>query len=248
MMEGMKLLFWVGPVLAVTALGGVVVQQRRITGLEQRLTALQQASSERGSSEDAVATLSGRMDRLERVVAWRAAAPAASAVASPSVPAAGAAAPVAGSPEVQQLREDVDALLTGEATATEQGKARLRALIAETQQQQWNERMAQRDERILTRLTETARLSPRQREDLGKVLSAEREQRRTLMASARSGQGSMESLRPALAALREQTEEKARAILDAEQMTQFTATRSRGPRGGGDGGGNGGGARRPDSP
>jgi hypothetical protein len=185
------------------------------------------------------------MDRLERLMAWRAAAPAGSAAAAPSAPTA-AAAPPAGAPEFQQLREAVDALLTGEATATEQGKARLRALIAETQQQQWNERMAQRDDRILNRLTETARLTPRQREDLGKVLSAERDQRRALMASARSGQGSMESLRPALTALREQTDQKARAILDAEQMTQFTATRSRGPRNGG--GGNGGGGQRPDSP
>jgi hypothetical protein len=245
MMEGMKLLSWVGPLLAVTALGGVFVQQRRITSLEQRLTALQQGP-ERGPSEDSVAALSGRLDRLERLAAWRAAAPTASTASAPSAPAAAGAPSAPAGPEIQQLREDVDALLTGEATATEQGKARLRALIAETQQQQWGERMAQRDERILSRLTESARLNPRQREDLGKVLAAEREQRRTLMAAARSGQGSMESLRPALQALREQTDQKARAILDAEQMTQFTATRSRGPRGGG--GGNGGGGQRPDSP
>lgn len=242
MMEGMKLVLWVGPVLAVAALGGVFVQQRRITSLEQRLTALQQAAPERGSSDDSVAALSGRVDRLERLAAWRAAAPAAPL---PSAPAAAGAPAAPAGPEIQQLREDVDALLTGEATSTEQGKARLRQLIAETQQQQWSERMAQRDERILNRLTESARLNPRQREDLGKVLAAEREQRRTLMAAARSGQGSMESLRPALQALREQTDQKARAILDAEQMTQFTATRSRGPRGGG---GNGGGGPRPDAP
>lgn len=245
MMEGMKLLSLAGPILAVAALGGVFVQQRRVTDLEKRVTALQQAAPDRGSSDDAVTALNGRMDRLERVVAWRAAAPTASGTAAPSAPAVGAAPAPAG-PEVQQLREDVDALLTGEATSTEQGKARLRALIAETQQQQWGERMAQRDERILNRLAENARLNQRQREDLGKVLAAEREQRRTLMAAARSGQGSMESLRPALQALREQTDQKAKAILDAEQMTQFTATRSRGPRGGG--GGNGGGGQRPDSP
>ena len=66
------------------------------------------------------------------------------------------------------------------------------------------------------------------------MLDAERAQRATLLAGARGGQRSMEELRPAMQALRADTEQKAKAILDAEQLAQFTAARTpgRGPRGG----------------
>jgi len=225
----MKPLLWVGSwVLALSALAGLYFQHQRILRLEARLAELRD-SGPSSSASDELAALTARVGQLERTVTWRAAAPQ----PAPQAPAAAApAAPANTSAEVQQLREDVDALLTGEATATEQGKARLRALIAETQQQQWAERQAQRDERILQQLTENARLSSRQREDLGKTLEAERTQRRNLLANARSGQGNFEDVRPALQALRAQTDQKAREILDAEQYSQYTASRAagRGPR------------------
>lgn len=234
----MKLLVSLGPwVLSALAIGGFVLQERRVTQLERRVYALRESPGESPPHGD-LAALSARVDRLEKTEAWRAAAPPPAAGVQPTATATATAtaAPVPGhgAGEVQQLREDVDALLTGEATATEQGKARLRALIAETQQQQWAERQQNRDARILQRLTETARLSPRQRDDLAKVLDAERAQRATLLASARGGQRSMEELRPAMQALRAETEQKAKAILDTEQLAQFTAARApgRGPRGG----------------
>ncbi|MFO0577351.1 MAG: hypothetical protein U1A78_25375 [Polyangia bacterium] len=231
----MKLLFSLGPwVLSALAIGGFALQERRVTQLERRVYALRESPAEAPPHGDLTA-LAARVDRLEKTESWRAATPPPAAGAPPSATAtATAPGPGHGPGELQQLREDVDALLTGEATATEQGKARLRALIAETQQQQWSERQQSRDARILQRLGETARLTPRQHDDLAKVLDAERAQRATLMASARGGQRSMDELRPALQALRADTEQKAKAILDPEQLAQFTAARApgRGPRGG----------------
>lgn len=158
---------------------------------------------------------------------WRAAAPTPPAGAQASEVPTAPAAPSRAGAEVQQLREDVDALLTGEATATEQGKARLRALIAETQQQQGIERQQRRDERLLQRLSEGANLNARQRDELGQALTAERAQRQDILAKARAeAGGSFESVRPALQALRTKTDEKARQILDAEQYKQYTASRS----------------------
>jgi hypothetical protein len=206
------------------ALVGLFSQHRRITRLEARLAA-SQASPAADSSEE-VAGLAARLGRLERIVAFR----PATAPAAPTATAPTAAAPTAAPapPELQQLREDVDALLTGEATSTEQGKARLRALIAETQQQQWNERQARRDERLLQQLSEVAHLQGRQREELGKALESERTQRRELLERARGSGGDFADLRPALQALREKTDQKARELLDAEQFNQYTSSRASG--------------------
>ncbi len=228
----MNQLAWIGPsLLALVALGGNFMQQRRITSLEARVAAVA-AASEKGAGDEATVLMLARIERLERQSTWRSAAPA----AAPSAPA-GAAAPAAAPQDVHQLREDVDALLTGEAVSTEQGKARLRALIAETQQAQWAERQQRRDERILTRLTEAAHLNSRQVDDLTKALADERTQRQALLGSGR-GDGNPDEIRPALQALRLQTDQKARAILDAEQYKQYEASRTfgRGQRGGGGGG------------
>lgn len=226
--------------LAVAALGGVVVQHRHIAALEAR-AAQPQDSADDASAE--LATLTARVAQLERQRPVRLAPAPAAPAESP--PAAGAAVPAAANlaAEVRQLREDVDALLTGEATATEQGQSRLRALIADTQQRQWAEREDRRDARILQQLTDEAHLNQSQRDELGKALEAERTQRRTLLAGARSaeGQGRPEELRSALQALRTQTDEKARSLLSAEQFTKYESSRTfgRGPRGGGGGGGGG---------
>lgn len=229
----MNQLAWIGPsLLALVALGGNFMQQRRITSLEARVAAVA-AASEKGAGDEATVLMLARIERLERQSTWRSATP----TAAPSAPA-GAAAPAAAPQDVHQLREDVDALLTGEAVSTEQGKARLRALIAETQQAQWAERQQRRDERILTRLTEAAHLNSRQVDDLTKAMADERTQRQALLGNGR-GDGNPDELRPALQALRAQTDQKARAILDAEQYKQYEASRTfgRGQRGGFGGGG-----------
>lgn len=229
----MNQLAWIAPsLLSLVALGGNYVQQRKISELETRLAAVTAASEKSGAADESA--LIARIERLERQSSWRSAA--AAAPAAPSAPAPAGAAPTG---DVQQLREDVDALLTGEATATEQGKARLRALIAETQQAQLAERQERRDERILARLTEAAHLSSRQHDDLNKAMADERTQRRALLAN---GRGNPDEIRPAMQALRAQTDQRARQILDAEQYKQYEASRTfgRGNRGGG-GNNNGGG-------
>jgi hypothetical protein len=240
----MNQLTWLIPsVLSVVALGGVGVQQRRIVTLEARIAAPHDNSDDVSAE---LATLTARIAQVERTAASvprvvTAPAPVEAPVANGAAPAA----PATLVAEVRQLREDVNALLTGEATATEQGQARLRSLIADTQQNQWREREVRRDERVLQQLTQDARLSPAQHDDLAKALEAERTQRQTLMANTRAGQGRPEDMRTAMQALREQTNQKARALLSAEQYTKYEASRSfgRGPRGGGGpgGGGQGGG-------
>jgi len=238
----MSQLGWILPlVLSVAALGGAIVQHRHIAALEARVAA-QPETPDDATAE--LATLTARVAQLERQRPVRVVSAPAAPAESP--PAAGAAAPPPANlqAEVRQLREDVDALLTGEATATEQGQARLRAVIADTQQRQWAEREEHRDQRVLQQLTDEAHLNPSQRDDLGKALEAERTQRRTLLAGARSGdgQGRPEELRSALQALRAQTDTKARSLLSAEQFTKYESSRTfgRGPRGGGGGGGGGG--------
>jgi hypothetical protein len=218
--------------LLLLALGGLYMQHRRVAQLEAKLASVAEKRSISGEIADEVAGLAARVGRLERIVSFRPPTPASPSAAAPTAATSPpVAAPTAAAGEVHQLREDVDALLTGEATSTEQGKARLRELIAETQQQQMIERMTRRDERLLQRLTENARLNSRQRDDLNKALEEERTQRRELLAKARAGSGNFEEMRPALQALRAQTDQKAKAILDAEQYNQYTSSRqNRGPR------------------
>ncbi len=242
----MKQLTWLVPtVLSVVALGGVVVEQRRSANLEARMAAPHDTSDEAAAE---FATLAARIARLERLSSLRVAV--APLPAPTEAPAAGGGAPIpaAVAAELRQLREDVNALLTGEATATEQGQARLRSLIADTQQRQMAEREERRDARVLEQLTADAHLSQAQRDDLGKALQAERTQRRTLLATARTGQGRPDELRPSLQALRAQTDQSARSLLSAEQFSKYEASRSfgRGPRGGG--GGNGGTENLPEQP
>ena len=240
----MNQLGWLIPsVLSVVALGGVGVQQRRIASLEARLSSPRDNPDEVAAE---VATLAARLAQVERASAQR-------VVAAPlpaEAPAAGGAAaplPASVTAELRQLREDVNALLTGEATATEQGQARLRSIIADNQQHQWAEREERRDERVLQQLTTDAHLSQTQHDDLAKALEAERTQRRTLLANARSGTGRPEELRATMQALRGQTDQTAKSLLSAEQYTKYEASRSfgrgrggGGPGGGGPGGGGGG--------
>lgn len=223
-------------VLTLGAFVGLYTQHRRINKLEARLAAPRDSSAAQETADE-VAGLSARLGRLERIVAFRPATPAPTA-AAPGAPAAPAAPVAPSSPEMTQLREDVDALLTGEATNTEQGRARLRALIAETQQQQWSERQVRRDERILQQLTDAAHLNSSQRDNLAKIMEEERNQRRALLESARNGGGNGQDMRPAMRALREKSDQKVREILDANQFNQYTQTRTagRGPRGDRNGG------------
>lgn len=224
----MNYLAWVAPsFLAVLALTGSYVQQRRIVSLETQITELQSAQRARGSDESAA--LAQRLERLEKQLAWQASRPVV-AGAAPEPMAAPGTAPVvvqgANPGQVQQLREDVDALLTGEATSTEQGKARLRELISETQRAQWAERQVQRDERIVNRLAESALLTARQREDVTRALADERTQRNALLGGGRGGPGQPDEMRAQLQALRAQTDQKMRSVLDAEQYKQYEASRS----------------------
>lgn len=223
----MNLLSWIGPsLLAALALTGSYMQGRRIASLEAQLVELQAA--QRATGRDESAALAGRVERLEKQLAWQASRP----VVAGAVPDAAAPVPVpviaqgASPGQVQQLREDVDALLTGEAISTEQGKARLRELISDAQRAQWAERQVQRDERIVSRLAESAHLSARQREDLTRALADERNGRNALIGGGRGGPGQPEEVRTQLQALRAQTDQKMRSILDAEQYKQYEASRS----------------------
>lgn len=225
----MKLLGWIGPsLLAALALTSSYMQQRRIASLEAQLAELQAA--QRAAGQDDSAALVGRVERLEKQLAWQASRPVVAGTAPAAAAPGAATAPVivqgANPGQVQQLREDVDALLTGEAISTEQGKARLRELISDAQRAQWAERQVQRDERIVSRLAESAHLSARQREDLTRALADERNGRNALIGGGRGGPGQPEEVRTQLQTLRAQTDQKMRSILDAEQYKQYEASRS----------------------
>lgn len=222
--------------LSLFALGGLYVEHRRVTSLESQLVSARDAPAPEEGAHDPnagdLALLRARVDRLDRVTA---AGPAPQAGLAGPIPAAATGAVAAPPPaDIHQLRQEVDALLTGEATATEQGKARLKAILEESQREQWREREQRRDDRILSRIGESAPLSDRQREDLGKAMEAERTQRRVLMESARTGGADYDQLRPLIEALRAETDRKAKEILGSDQLAQYEAARAqaRPPRAG----------------
>lgn len=182
------------------------------------------------SLEMEVSRLTRRVDALER-----------SGIVKPGEPAA-AMTTEQQAKQLQALRSDVDALLTGEPMQTEEGRKRLKEVVRAVQDEVFadrvQERTAQREQQRqdrLKKLVEDARLSPTQAQDLSKLLDDETKQRKVLMEARRSGAGPQNgqgSVREQLQAVRRKTDEGAKGLLSAEQYTQYEAMRAE-DRGGG---------------
>ncbi len=166
--------------------------------------------------------------------------------------------------QLQALRADVDALLTGEPLGTEEGRKRLKEVLRSVQDEMFADRAQQREAQQaqgradrVRRFVEEARLSATQAQDLTRLLDDEAEKRRSLWdarrgANAAGGQpGGVspgQQMRDQMRALRAATDASAKSILGADQYTQYEAMRSEergGGRGGGGFGGGGGNRRGP---
>lgn len=135
--------------------------------------------------------------------------------------------------QLEALRGDVDALLTGEAVDTEKGRQRLKEVVHSIQDELFAERIQEREaaresartER-LTKLVQEARLSATQESDLKALIEQETQQRTALREQRRSGKpGDGRQARAEIRALRERTDEGARAFLDDEQFAKYQKMR-----------------------
>lgn len=226
-------------VVALAALLVVWLQRSTIQRLEQELGARSAASRARapgGAAESA--ELAGRVASLEQTVArvFR------MLLATDRERGAGEgkAGGGGGQPSVADLREDVDALLTGEVLGTAQGRKQLHQVVRQVQEEAWEERRQQwqsmRDEMRRARVDALAKetnMSPRQLEQLNELLDAERTQRRALRRGAREGQLPFGQVMEQVRAMRQATDQKVRELLDEKQYGAYEKMREerRGRRG-----------------
>ncbi|MGC4117530.1 MAG: hypothetical protein QM765_23820 [Myxococcales bacterium] len=194
------------------------------------------------SLEFELSRLMKRVDTLERA-----------GVARPGDPAV-ALSPDQQAKQLQALRSDVDSLLTGEPLGTEEGRKRLKEVVRAVQDEMFADRTQQREaqqeqERTdrLKKFIEAARLTATQAQDLTKLMDDEAAQRKALWDARRQagaagpqpGMGTGQQVREQMRSLRQTTDNGVKALLSAEQFTQYEAMRSeergsgRGPGGGG---------------
>jgi hypothetical protein len=221
-------------VVAIAAIVVVLYQQHKVSRLEERLEAVSASTEgEEGSAarlpprnrelEMRVASLEQTVARVFRLL-----------LAGKDTRAAGdAPRPKDTATKVTNLREDVDALLTGEALNTDQGRKRLHEIVRSVQQQARQERRQRREnirqqirKERMAKLAKDARLSTNQVERLTKMLDVERTQRRTIFRAVRDGQKPFSQAREEMRSLRTSTDQKAREILDGGQYAEYEKMRS----------------------
>jgi len=223
--------------LAVAALALVLYQRGEIRRLEARLddgapaaeqatkSPRQPAAVHHDSADLArrVASLEQTMARLFRVV-----------LGARSGQAAAAAPPQ----KVTDLREDVDALLTGAALDSEQGRKRLHQIVRKVQEdvqqehrQRWHNMRDQMRAERLKQLAKDAGLNENQVTRLSTMLSGERDQRHAIMRAARAGEKPFPQAIVEVRALRQATDQKAKELLDDKQYAEYQKMRERRGRG-----------------
>jgi hypothetical protein len=193
------------------------------------LTDAPDSDARMASLESTVTLLVHRVSALERALSSR-----------PT--AEGPAAAPAQSQQLESLRADVDALLTGEPLDTEKGRQRLKEIVRSVQDEVFADRTqartaAREEERAarLKRFAEEAGLSSSQSQDLTSLLDNETRQRRALLEQLRSGQGDRQQGFGEMRTLRQRTDESAKRILSADQYTQYEQLRQEDHRGPGAG-------------
>jgi predicted ATP-binding protein involved in virulence len=224
--------------LAIVAIAVVLLQRADIRSLEARLAQQDRARPARSTAsrtvEPAEATdrgLERRLNSLEQTVArmFQMVLSAGRGKAKSDTAPAGSAA------QVNDLREDVDALLTGEALNTDQGRKQLHQIVRQVQEElhqerreQWRKMRDQMHKDRLNRLAKEAGLSTNQVERLSSLMDGERTQRRTLMRAARRGEIPFSQVRDGMRTLRQTTDQQAREFLSSSQYTAFEKMRQEG--------------------
>lgn len=218
--------------VAFVALALVLMQRRTIERLDQALSRRDHAPaagpSGSSASEDDLASLEQRVAALEQTIArvFRMVLAADQRAPEREMPAPGGAQAVAA------LREDVDALLTGEAVNTVKGREQLHQIVRQVQDELWQERRQQwtamRDEMRRSRVAELAKeanLSPVQVEQLNGLLEEEQSQRQALRRAIHEGKVDFAQVRAQMRSLRRATDDKAKSLLDSRQYPAYEKMR-----------------------
>lgn len=132
---------------------------------------------------------------------------------------------------VANLRDDVDALLTGEALDTADGRKRLHKIVRQAQQKAHAERRQRRQafhrqmiEHRMKEFADSTGVSERQAQEAMGILDQLREQRRSLFDAMRQGQKTYGETMTELRNARKEAEQKLGGILDEQQLDQFKQT------------------------
>jgi hypothetical protein len=221
--------------LAIVAIAVVLLQRADIRSLQDRLAQQDRARPARSTASRAVEPTGGtnrdleqRITSLEQTVArmFQMVLSAGRGKAKSDTAPTGSAA------QVNDLREDVDALLTGEALNTDQGRKQLHQIVRQVQEdlhqerrEQWRKMRDQMHKDRLGQLAKDAGLSANQVERLSSLMDSERTQRRALMRSARRGEIPFAQVRNGMQTLRQTTDQQARDFLSSSQYTAYEKMR-----------------------
>jgi len=238
---GSKLARWLPALVAAGALVVVFVQRSEVTRLQRRLARLEGsgAGTGQGAAESVAPRTSGgaagdvklntrRIAALERTVSRLASLLLAGQAGKGGK--GGKAVPVPGKVvgRLTNLREDVDALLTGEALKTAAGRKRLHELVRQAQQQARQERRERwrkaREELFKERLDRFAKevnLSGAQKEQLRQLLDGYRQKRRAMWQAASRGEKSYADAIRGRRALRKQIDQQVQQMLTADQYKRY---------------------------
>lgn len=139
---------------------------------------------------------------------------------------------------VDTIRQDMDALLTGEALNTDKGRKQLYRIVRRAQEEAWAERRRQWREfraevfkQQMRKFADDAGLTERQYQDVTDALSQARTQRRAMFQQVREGTKTYTQAVDEIGRLRQKTNNKLKGILDQKQYEQFTKMRSERRRG-----------------
>jgi len=136
------------------------------------------------------------------------------------------------SDEAAVRREDLDSLLTGDDVESEQTRDKLRNIIREEQraafqehrEERWKRRQDHQDAELRS-FADRTDISDSQLDEMMTFIGQERGQVRSLFDAARAGELDYHDARDSARALRDQTHEQMRDVLDEEQFVAYTEFR-----------------------
>lgn len=219
--------------LALMAVVVVAYQHVEIRDLRKSVSALKRGGADEQESQpssDPTADLRRRMAQLEQTVArvFR------------MLLSAGRSGPAKGGKaqdledSVDTIREDVDALLTGEALNTRKGRKQLYRIVRRAQQEAWAERRRHwrqfRSEMFKQRMkkfADGAGLTERQYQDVMDTLNQARTKRRALFREVREGRKTHAQAVEERGRQRKETDKKLKSVMDQKQYEQYRKMRSR---------------------
>lgn len=235
-------------VIAVAAIVLVLVQGRSIDRLERQLDKVEKLATSkpepagptaaRPAESGSMAALERRVERLEQRRASRVEDRRVATTSAPTREPEGRVGEAPPEEEIESLRADVDALLTGEGLDTDEGRAKIKALIDKERSQRRLERDAMRREMEklwLTEFAEEAGLDDEQKAALEGLSERRRELRSSLREQFRAGEISAKEMRDRREEARAAMEKELQEVLTPAQLAAFEERRqnmrNRGARG-----------------